>query len=524
MRNFYTRFGRSRLTSHLYQNNVSDDNKQNNNNNTMHLTNLTYSPSLLALPTCDVEHSVIIDAPIKNVKKLYQGKQKGYRSPSYVHVDHFVQVDIPETNDTYARQFYISQVDTSDLKKILSSDMMHDPKKHAPVKDAYFKERYPDHDEDDIFDESENILQAFSKNAVIFYGHTCSVQVDKFGLVNLLKVLEKCIQIIQHTFDHAIIPQDSKFAVYIDQTGLSPYPPQVPTGLDGYTISNGFVMRPNLINSGVRFRAPIIKLCVNSLLENKFGKEIATGFCEYLVHVIDPMDMEFYNMTIRTLSQPHIHIASRDGPSIKGSAALIWAFISNRWSNAIVYDLIRVISTASNYDPNYDKVMQQHLFKILAKHLGVTEVELFGAWLCDTLQLSYINDPNVRKQLQRAIETATKQGCCFIDSVSLTWIIQTTLDPFEHLTRYGFEVVDIPVKDAKVILVNGVDDYIKTRFCVDKNGELIESYMNLFNNVTIVIAYMIRFSNGDTQVSNELKRAMKDIRVVRTIKMAIGFI
>ena len=265
-----------------------------------------------------------------------------------IEVDHAVHVDLPYT---------ISKVASHDLHQQLNNDQVFYGTRSS-VKDDVFQDKRANDPEQYV----EDILSARSKHVTVFYGHVGKCQVDKYAIVHLLSLAENIIKTLPNVIDAA----KDRLVIYIDGTGLHPYPATMAEGSGvGYANTDYIVIDAQHVQNGIFDPAPLKKLMLQGIVKKRLHR--ADGLLlEYMwpffAHLLDKTDSRFYQNCVTLFQHPEdIAMNQYVAPG------LFMAYLKTVYGSRIMWDVTEsaIILHANEEQPGVH--LLKHLLSSTAK-------------------------------------------------------------------------------------------------------------------------------------------------------------
>ncbi len=346
-----------------------------------------------------------------------------FKNVACLEVDHAVHVDLP---------YMISKVVPHDLHKQLSQDQIFYGTS-STIKDDVFQEQRKDHPEQFV----DEILSARSKHVTVFYGRLGKCQLDKYAIVHLLSMGESLIAALPNV----IITGDQRLVVFIDGTGLHPYPPTMAEGSGvGYANADYIVVDAQHVQNGIFDPAPLKKLFIQGLVKKRLPH--ADGLLlEYLwpfvTHLIDKADMRFYQNCVTLFQHPEdISMNQYVTPG------LFLAFIKITYGDSVMWDIAAnaVKLHAEEKEPGVHLV--KYLITSAASATDKSRERMYSEYLESVLQFSYFkSDSEMATIVRDLIKKTTETSHVPVDYNKLSWISFTRVDSSLDLPEYCFAVI-----------------------------------------------------------------------------------
>jgi hypothetical protein len=299
----------------------------------------------------------------------------------------------------------------------------------------------------------------FTPNAVLFYGkHACQYDVSTVDIIAGMSALETYLLKYQSDFD--LRPSDqlstTKFAVYLLQSGLNPFPPDPQPGVVGY--ANGEIMGllPSVFKDTREKQDP--NVIIHELGHGFFRipqqiSWLEEGICEFAIHYYMPTYPGIYDATMSFLfTYPYINIfGTLTKVGHKYDIGAFWAFISRYYGGPRT---IGRISTSA-FNANGSDV-----WHMIANHLKTTDGDLIEKWVTSLVQIGFWRNDTIR--YQQAKQKFQKSP---LNSTSMVWdratMPMTDIIKIDtKIEKGGFQVIPLQVTSTQTFQSTGSWRYI----------------------------------------------------------------
>lgn len=447
----------------------------------------------------NVHLDIVIDAPVDaTVTRMPMQPRMPHpqAQSSYVHVEQPVHISIPDTDEAKARRVHDVCVPTAqDIMEAMGASQLltrnGGAKPACPTAigmDAYASDRASD----------VEMIAVESSNAMVFSGRRCSLPIDKQAAAGLLVAAEECFSLWSVQLGRQI-STPRKFGIYIDDTGLSPFPNALFPDKDACILEYGVVVSPKLASACAEAgsRVDLSWHIMRSLAMSQAGLVIPwirDSVCQYATHVAYPDATDTYKIAARTMARcwSAFYHGAQKAPD-PASVSMLWTMWGAQAGPQCVMDVACRMQEAHSAAPD------RHFFELFSEATGQVPSEAFGKWLIACLtQGFFADDDKVRGLAAQAYRDASQSGMFYVDPARMRWAVRTMPFPGKRAYKYCFEVVDASIEQGlQLPLSDGVDR-------------------------TWVVAYLATYADGSCVASTCLESVSRDNLV--GLKAAVGFV
>ena len=377
-----------------------------------------------------VNHEVTVTPPSRDMVvqripafKTYEISPE-FKNVACLEVDHVVHVDLP---------YMISKVVPHDLHKQLSQDQIFYGTS-STVSDDIFKDLRKDHPEQFV----DEILSARSKHVTVFYGRLGKCQVDKYAIVHLLSMGESLVSALPNVIVHG----DQRLVVFIDGTGLHPYPPTMVEGSGvGYANPDYVVVDAQHVQNGIFDPAPLKKLFIQGLIKKKLPHAdglLLEYIWPFVNHLIDKADTKFYQNCVTLFQHPEdIAMNQYVAPG------LFMAFIKVIYGPSVMWDIVANAARLHVEENQPGVHLVKHMITSAANATGKTRESVYSEYLESIMQFAYFkSNKEVFETMKELLKSTIASSYVPVEYNKLSWFSFTRVDASTSVPEHCFAVLN----------------------------------------------------------------------------------